>query len=115
MTPLHALKEIMLEYEAAYMKPMLEYDQQNPVPRFIPNRCSPGGDHIDAFFCCSLKKMSEYIDWFEKTQAPFGFKPDDFNCFASDDWPHMNLSKRYQVSDQEMSCSDNSCTNCTIL
>ena len=65
---------------------------------------------------CVAKK---YIDWFEKTQLPFGFKNDDFNCFPSKNWSYMHLSKRYEVQndqiDHEKACSDSDCKHCTIL
>ena len=117
MTTLHDLKAIMLQFESAYMQPLLKYDQENPVPSFEPNHSTGDGDHIDAYFCCSLTKMSEYIDWFEKTQLPFGFKHQDFWSYPSKEWPYMKNSKRYNQNppDQEMTCSVSSCNHCTIL
>ena len=120
MTPLYQLKDIMLELESAYMEPLLKYDQEHTIPKFWANPCPrDGGDHIDIWYCCSFVELAEYIDWFEKTQLPFGFKNDDFNCFPSKNWSYMHLSKRYEVQndqvDHEMTCSDSDCKHCTIL
>ena len=129
MTPLYQLKDIMLELESTYMEPLLKYDQEHTIPKFRANPCPrDGGDHIDIWYCCSFVELAEYIDWFEKTQLPFGFKNEDFNCFSSINWPHMHLSKKYDTPkdqeeqeekvdqvDQEMSCSDPGCTHCNIL
>ena len=120
MTPLYQLKDTILELESVYMEPLLKYDQEHTIPKFRANPClDDGGDHIDIWYCCSFVELAEYIDWFEKTQLPFGFKNDDFNCFPSKNWSYMNLSKRYETQNdqvvQEMACSDSDCKHCTIL
>ena len=99
------------------MKPLLKYDQEHPIPKFKRiNECSGSGDHIDAWWCCAHIELSEYIDWFEKTQSPFGFRHGDFHCFPSKEWPHMHFSKRYEKSeDQEMTCVEKDCKHCNIL
>ena len=120
MDPLYQLKDIMVELESTYMEPLLKYDQEHTIPKFRAKPCpDDGGDHIDIWYCCSFVELAEYIDWFEKTQLPFGFKNNDFNCFPSKNWSYMNLSKRYETQNdqvvQEMACSDSDCKHCTIL
>ena len=120
MDPLYQLKDIMVELESTYTEPLLKYDQEHTIPKFQAKPCPDDGmDHIDTWYCCSVVELAEYIDWFEKTQLPFGFKNEDFNCFPSKNWPHMDLSKRYETEnnqvDQEMACSDSDCKHCTIL
>ena len=116
MSTLYDIKEMILEFEAVYMKPMLDYDKENPVPRFKGDPCTPGGDHVDHIACCSFGKMAEYIQWFEKTQLPFGFNHRDFYACTSKEWPWMHLSQRNKKkADEHMSCSDTSCTHCTVM
>ena len=88
------------------MEPLLKYDQEHTIPKFRANPCPrDGGDHIDIWYCCSFVELAEYIDWFEKTQLPFGFKNDDFNCLSSKNWSYMHLSKRYELQNDLSSVS----------
>ena len=134
MIPLYQFKKLLLQFESTYMEPLLKYDQEHPIPKFHVDPCKAGGgdgDHIDSWWCCSQVSLTECIDWFEKTQLPFGFKHEHYNCFESKGWPYKDLSKRYEKSKedqhvqtqemdqdfltQEMVCSDTDCKHCTIL
>ena len=118
MAPLYQFKKMVLEFESTYMEPLLKYDQEHPIPEFERiNNCSNSGDHIDAWWCCAHVELSEYIDWFEKTQSPFGFRHGDFGCFPSKEWPYMHFSKRYEKPEDqaEMTCDETDCKHCNIL